>query len=78
WELGSRWRVTPGIGFRAGTPVGPVRVDVGWNPYPRPRAPLYVRNPETEALERVARSYRPGPPSFWQRFRIHIAVGQAF
>lgn len=78
WQLDSQWRVTPGLGFRARTPVGPIRVDVAYNPYPLPRAPLYVRDPDTDALERIARSYRPADPSWAQRFRLHVAVGQPF
>lgn len=35
-------RVTPGIGLRVFTPVGPVRVDVGYNPYKRPAGPAYI------------------------------------
>ncbi|HEX6316243.1 MAG TPA: BamA/TamA family outer membrane protein [Gemmatimonadaceae bacterium] len=35
-------RVTPGVGLRVFTPVGPVRVDVGYNPYRRPAGPAYI------------------------------------
>ena len=35
-------RVTPGVGLRLFTPVGPVRVDVGYNPYKRPAGPAYI------------------------------------
>ena len=35
-------KVTPGIGLRVFTPVGPVRVDVGYNPYKRPEGPAYI------------------------------------
>ena len=34
-------KVTPGIQVTAFTPVGPVRVAVGYNPYPRPAGPIY-------------------------------------
>jgi outer membrane protein insertion porin family/translocation and assembly module TamA len=34
-------KVTPGIQVTAFSPVGPVRVAVGYNPYQRPRGPLY-------------------------------------
>jgi outer membrane protein assembly factor BamA len=34
-------KVTPGIQVTAFSPVGPVRVAVGYNPYQRPKGPLY-------------------------------------
>lgn len=38
-------KVTPGIQFTALSPVGPVRVVVGYNPYDRPAGPLYYETP---------------------------------
>ena len=35
-------RFTPGVGLRVFTPVGPLRVDVGYNPYRRPAGPAYI------------------------------------
>jgi len=32
---------TPGVGIRVFTPVGPLQVNVAYNPYPRPRGPIY-------------------------------------
>ena len=34
-------KVTPGIQMTAFSPVGPVRIAVGYNPYRRPRGPIY-------------------------------------
>jgi len=34
-------KVTPGIQVTAFTPVGPVRIAVGYNPYQRPKGPIY-------------------------------------
>lgn len=78
WDLESQWRVTPGVGLRIRTPVGPARVDFAFNPYPHPRAPLYAADPETRTLHRIMDGYRPAPPDFLQRLRIHVAVGHAF
>ena len=36
-----RLKVTPGVQFTGFSPVGPVRVAVGYNPYRRPEGPLY-------------------------------------
>jgi outer membrane protein insertion porin family/translocation and assembly module TamA len=38
---GVKLKVTPGIQMTAFSPVGPVRVAVGYNPYQRPTGPLY-------------------------------------
>jgi outer membrane protein assembly factor BamA len=40
-SAGSRLRVTPGAGIRVFSFVGPIRVDVGYNGYPRPDGPAY-------------------------------------
>ncbi len=37
-------KVTPGVQVAALTPVGPVRLVVGYNPYQRPSGPLYYEN----------------------------------
>jgi outer membrane protein insertion porin family len=69
-------RVTPGAGIRFDTPVGPIRLDVGYNPYPREPGPLYLWRGDELFLHE--REYHPGPRTFWQRFQLHFAVGQAF
>jgi outer membrane protein insertion porin family len=38
---GMKLKVTPGIQVTAFSPVGPVRVAIGYNPYQRPNGPLY-------------------------------------
>jgi outer membrane protein insertion porin family len=38
---GVKLKVTPGVQVTAFSPVGPVRVAVGYNPYQRPKGPLY-------------------------------------
>ncbi len=79
WHLDpSTWRITPGAGLRLDTPVGPARLDIAYDPYDPEAAPLYVADQATNALVRIDPSFAPGPPHFLNRFRIHVAVGQAF
>jgi outer membrane protein assembly factor BamA len=74
-------RVTPGIGLRFITGVGPIRLDVGYNPYgPRP-GPLYYLDEQGQEGELVLVDpvfVPPGAQSFWDRLRLHFSVGQPF
>lgn len=76
WRASEPWRVTPGAGLRIETPVGPARIDLSYNPNPRPRGPLLVA--DAGGLKRIAEGFRPDPPGFWRRLQLHVAVGQAF
>lgn len=80
----SGFRVTPGMGLRVGTPLGPLRLDAAYNGYDREPGSLYVTVPAAAGqpgrLELVRTDYR-GPPrgaSFVRRLQIHVSVGQAF
>jgi len=42
----SSLRITPGIGVRLASPVGPIRLDVGFNPYDRQSGAAYFDAPE--------------------------------
>lgn len=67
-------RVTPGLGIRLVTPLGPVRLDVGYNGYGRQSGALYQS--QDDAVYRIREVYTPsGNPD---RFVVHFAVGQAF
>ncbi len=44
-------KVTPGVQFTAFTPVGPVRLVMGYNPYHRPSGPLYYEVPSGTPLD---------------------------
>jgi outer membrane protein insertion porin family/translocation and assembly module TamA len=66
--------VTPGAGLRIATPLGPARIDVGYNPYPRTQGPLYEVNDARE-LTLIASDFS-APRS--HRYSIHISVGQPF
>jgi outer membrane protein insertion porin family len=79
WDIaGEDWRVTPGFGLRLQTPVGPVRLDVGINPYDRPVAPLLFTDAATGRVVRIADEYQAPRPDFWGRMRVHLGIGHAF
>jgi outer membrane protein insertion porin family len=46
-------KVTPGIQLTAFSPVGPVRVVVGYNPYSRPSGPLYYEVPGGAPVDEI-------------------------
>lgn len=67
-------RVTPGMGLRLVTPLGPVRLDVGYNGYSRQPGALYLS--QNDAVYKIRDTYTPsGTPD---RFVFHFAVGQPF
>lgn len=74
-EIGRRFRVTPGVGVRVRTPVGAVRLDVGYNPHPAQDGPLFVQM--GESLVQIRDAYRPSR-SWIDHFRLHFSIGQAF
>ena len=90
WDMGEQgmvsagYRVTPGVGVRILTPLGPIRIDVAYNDYPRQRGPLYVAVAPTATtpgrLDVVSADY-PGPErgtSFLDRLRFQFSVGEAY
>lgn len=81
------WPVwTPGAGIRLNTPVGPLRLDLGYNPSGPTPLPVVV------SLEQGSLVELPDPvlfdpftydqPSalkeFWRRLQIHFSIGEAF
>jgi outer membrane protein insertion porin family len=71
--------VTPGVGVRVVTPVGPVRLDVAYNPRPLPEGRLFQLNRETGNLILIDPSFQPpAPGSFWDRLEFSFAIGQPF
>lgn len=79
WDLSmGDWRVTPGMGIRLRTPVGPVRLDLGINPHDRPVAPLLHTDLATGRVTRVADRFQAPRPGFFGRTRLHVGIGQAF
>lgn len=81
WERGTGRpapviRFTPGAGVRFLTPLGPVRLDVAYNPYALPSGPLYARL-DNDDLELRFESYRR-PSDRGGRLNVQISVGHAF
>ncbi|HET7320858.1 MAG TPA: BamA/TamA family outer membrane protein [Longimicrobiaceae bacterium] len=76
--------VTPGLGVRITTPVGPIRLDVGYNPYATRPGPLYQAPVDAETgqptgdLILIEPEFRPSPGAFLSRLQFQLAVGQAF
>jgi outer membrane protein assembly factor BamA len=69
-------RVTPGVGIRLNTPLGPARLDVAYNPYKLQAGPLF------QVEEDGSLSPVPNRPTYELdregRVTYHFAVGQAF
>lgn len=67
-------RITPGVGLRLNTPLGPARLDVAYNPYDFPPGRLLGSTPGGDLIvlqEDFQRSRSRG-------YTIHISVGQPF
>jgi outer membrane protein insertion porin family len=85
WERGDTlvttrgFRVTPGVGIRFATPLGPVRIDVAYNGYDFERGPLYFRNDVSGAFQLIQTDFQPTrSEGFFRRLKGQVAVGQAF
>jgi outer membrane protein insertion porin family len=69
-------RVTPGVGIRIATPLGPARLDIAYNPYKLQPGALFQAD-DMGNLTPV-----PGEDSYVlsrdRKYAIHIAVGQPF
>lgn len=69
-------RVTPGVGIRIATPLGPARLDVAYNPYKLQPGALFQAD-DSGNLTPV-----PGEGAYVlsrdRKYAIHIAVGQPF
>ena len=67
-------RVTPGVGLRISTPLGPARFDVGYNGYDQPPGALYLQKTDG-SLELVQSDFVQKRSS---RFSYHFSFGQPF
>ncbi|MBA2627062.1 MAG: BamA/TamA family outer membrane protein [Gemmatimonadales bacterium] len=68
-------RVTPGVGLRVATPLGPARFDIAYNPYKLPIGTLYVRDDQTGTVQILPNAIQLDRH---RNFTIHFAVGQPF
>jgi outer membrane protein insertion porin family/translocation and assembly module TamA len=86
--------ITPGFGVRYQSPVGPIRVDVGFNPHlaealdvvtevtnangQRQLVRVLRTDPGTGKLVPSQRTYNSDRASFLDRLTLHLSIGQAF
>jgi outer membrane protein assembly factor BamA len=74
--------VTPGVGIRYKSPVGPIRVDVGFNPGIAEDLPVYTAVTNAKGQQQIValnsrRTYDP-VQSFFDHLTFHFSIGQAF
>jgi outer membrane protein insertion porin family len=72
-------RITPGIGARFASPVGPLRFDVAYNPYGAEPGPLYGINERGELVPSpLLTRYRPEESrGFFRRLVVQLSLGNA-
>jgi outer membrane protein insertion porin family len=70
-------RVTPGMGIRFASPVGPFRLDVAYNPYPATPGPLYGIDERGALLPQpILPRFTPAEErSFLRRLVVQVSVG---
>jgi outer membrane protein insertion porin family len=69
-----RIRITPGVGLRLTTPLGPARFDVAYNGYDQPPGALYLQR--TDGTLRLAQTDFVQPRG--SRLTYHVSFGQPF
>ncbi len=76
WEASEQpsLRVTPGVGLRIASPLGPIRFDLGYNRYKLQAGPLYEVT-RTGDLNLISESFVKSRASRWT---WSFSVGQAF
>lgn len=67
-------RITPGVGIRVASPLGPIRFDFGYNPYQLELGAVYTNN-EVGDLVQIRESDRR---ERIRNFTIHFSIGHAF
>jgi outer membrane protein insertion porin family len=82
----SKAAVTPGVGVRYQSPVGPIRVDVGINPITTETLPVITEATDSTGKTTLVRldnqrSYspvKPGLRGIFSRLTLHLSIGEAF
>ena len=69
-------RVTPGVGLRVATPLGPARLDLAYNPYNLQPGTLFQFDQAGNLLPVPGQNSYVLPRS--RKFAIHVAIGQPF
>ncbi len=77
---------TPGVGLRFIGPIGPVRVDLGYDPSSPVRLPVIASLSDGALVELddmvVFNPFGFDQPSpaleFWRRLQVHVSIGEAF
>lgn len=69
-------RATPGVGVRFGTPLGPLRFDLAYNPYRLQPGQLFIEEPTGELTP--AAGFEAFQPRGIGGFQAQISVGRAF
>jgi outer membrane protein insertion porin family len=75
----SRTAITPGIGARYLSPVGPIRVDIGWTPNRAETLTVITQDPTTRELVTLATKRRFAPSGgFMSHLTLHLSIGEAY
>ncbi|HET6778992.1 MAG TPA: hypothetical protein VFH26_08885, partial [Gemmatimonadales bacterium] len=69
-------RVTPGVGLRVATPLGPARLDVAYNPYKLQPGTLFQFDQSGNLFPVDGQSSYVLPRG--SKLTVHVAVGQPF
>ncbi len=69
--------VSPGLGIRYGSPIGPIRVDVGFNGQGEELLPVVTTDQTGRLRFQKPYAWSPGG-GFFDRLQFHFSIGQAF
>ncbi|MEO8478503.1 MAG: BamA/TamA family outer membrane protein [Gemmatimonadota bacterium] len=67
-------RITPGVGLRVTSPVGPIRLDVAWNSYRLESGPVYSATDDGNLIQ-VQERFTGQRPRHWN---LNFSIGHAF